>query len=157
MPEKELRTVVSIVIPHRQGQGDGRKFVMVRDAGKWCPPGGRLEGKDYDVLAAAHREVKEETGLCVVLNKFVGLYSFESPNGNLVYDTAFSAVIESGSLRSRNHEEIDSVGYFSLEEIREMGDRGELRSNPANIAVVEDFIRGQQYPLSIFKRLKTQS
>jgi len=156
MSKKELRTVTSIIIPSRQAVGDNRKFVMVRDDGKWSPPGGKLDSTDYDILAAAHREVREETGLCVVVNKFVGLYTFESPNKNLVYNTAFSAIIESGSLRSRNHEEIDSVGYFSLEEIREMGDGGELRSNPASIAMVEDFIRGQQYPLNIFKRFTTQ-
>ena len=62
MPEKQVRSVTSVIIPRNYGEGDGRKFVMVkeRESGLWCPPGGRIDGTDYDVFAAATREVEEE-------------------------------------------------------------------------------------------------
>ncbi|MBU1103285.1 MAG: NUDIX domain-containing protein [Nanoarchaeota archaeon] len=99
MSEKQVRSVVSVVVPRNYGEGDNRKFILVRDEdSKWCPPGGRIDWKDYDVLAAATREVKEETGLCVVLDGFLGVQTFESPHGNLVINVLFSAIAESGSL-----------------------------------------------------------
>jgi len=153
--EKEIRVVTSVVIPHSYTENDVRRFVMVKDGGKWAQPGGRLNPADYDILAAAGREIREETGLCVVLNKFIGIYTFESPNGNLVYNTAFSALVESGSLLHAPTEEIEAASLFTLEEIRDMNLRGELRSGQANLEMFEDFIRGQTYPLGIFKRIKT--
>jgi 8-oxo-dGTP pyrophosphatase MutT (NUDIX family) len=46
----------------------------VREPGKWCLPGGHLDGGE-DWIAAVRREVREETGLRVLREQLVGIYS----------------------------------------------------------------------------------
>jgi ADP-ribose pyrophosphatase YjhB (NUDIX family) len=46
----------------------------VREPGKWCLPGGHLDGGE-DWITALRREVLEETGLRVLSERLVGIYS----------------------------------------------------------------------------------
>ena len=92
------------------------KLVMVkRDIepalGKWSFPSGFVDRGEV-VEDAAIREVKEETGLDVRLDGFVGLYSSsDSP----VVLAVFSAVITGGELQAG--QEAQEVGTFTLEEL----------------------------------------
>ncbi len=52
-----------------------------RDCGWWGLPGGRVEPGE-SLLAAAVREVAEETGLTVEITHLIGVYS--NPNGRIV-------------------------------------------------------------------------
>src|SRR3954454_3773148 len=45
-----------------------------RHGGGWAPPSGAMEPGE-DVLAALHREIHEETGLRVAVERLVGVYS----------------------------------------------------------------------------------
>ena len=51
------------VLLHRRRVGDG-----------WAPPSGSVEPGE-DVLTALHRELREETGLVVSVERLVGVYS----------------------------------------------------------------------------------
>jgi len=51
-----------------------RRSGRVREPGKWCLPGGHLDGGE-DWITALRREVLEETGLQVLSETLVGIYS----------------------------------------------------------------------------------
>ncbi len=51
-----------------------RRSARVREPGKWCLPGGHLDGGE-DWIAALRREVREETGLRVLREELTGIYS----------------------------------------------------------------------------------
>ena len=51
-----------------------RRSHRVREPGKWCLPGGHLDGGE-DWTTALRREVLEETGLHVMSERLVGIYS----------------------------------------------------------------------------------
>ena len=62
----------------------GSKVLITRrtDNGCWCLPGGRMEPGE-SAEEACIREVKEETGLDVRVDKLIGIYT--SPNRLLKY------------------------------------------------------------------------
>jgi ADP-ribose pyrophosphatase YjhB (NUDIX family) len=51
-----------------------RRSSVVREPGKWCLPGGHLDGGE-DWTAALRREVREEIGLRVLREELTGIYS----------------------------------------------------------------------------------
>lgn len=51
-----------------------RRSPVVREPGKWCLPGGHLDGGET-WEAAMVREVKEEVGLVVTRSRLLGVYS----------------------------------------------------------------------------------
>jgi 8-oxo-dGTP pyrophosphatase MutT (NUDIX family) len=92
-----------------------------QDNGQWCLPSGGAEPGE-SVVEACIREVWEETGLSVVVNRLVGVYS--DPNQLIVYADNnkfqiialhFEAQIIGGELGLRD--ETSAFGYFTLEQI----------------------------------------
>lgn len=51
-----------------------RRSAVVREPGKWCLPGGHLDGGE-SWTTALRREVREEIGLCVLSEVLTGIYS----------------------------------------------------------------------------------
>jgi ADP-ribose pyrophosphatase YjhB (NUDIX family) len=74
--------------------------------GRWSFPSGYVDAGE-PVLAAARREVLEETGLDVEVGRLVGVY--DSPNRPVVY-VVYAGRVLGGELRAR--EEVQAVGYF---------------------------------------------
>ena len=95
---------------------DGDGLVMVKRGvepqyGKWAFPSGYVDRGEV-VEAAAIREVKEETGLDVALDKLIGVYSLE---GNPVVLVVYSAHITGGAVKI-GHDALD-VRTFALSEL----------------------------------------
>ena len=95
---------------------DGKGLVMVKrgvdpQIGKWAFPSGYVDRGEV-VEAAAVREVKEETGLDVALERLVGVYSLED---NPVVLVVYSAHIVGGTIVV-GHDELD-VKTFALDEL----------------------------------------
>jgi ADP-ribose pyrophosphatase YjhB (NUDIX family) len=92
---------------------DGRVLLCRRDLepgrGRWSFPSGYVDAGE-PVQAAARREVWEETGLEVEVERLVGVY--DSPNRPVVY-VVYSGRAVGGELRAR--EEVQEVGYFDLD------------------------------------------
>jgi 8-oxo-dGTP pyrophosphatase MutT (NUDIX family) len=82
-------------------------------------PGGRIQGEDME--AELVREVKEETGLDVVVNKYVADWSFTRANGNItqcrVYSCSPVSAIQLHSNNSEDEEDIQGFLWMSSEEI----------------------------------------
>ena len=101
----------------------GEKVLLVRraDNGKWAVPSGYMaSGESFS--EACKREVMEETGLEVNINRLIGIYT--SPNLLLEYSDGnkwqlvvfhFDTELVSGELKLS--EETTGFGFFSLSEI----------------------------------------
>jgi ADP-ribose pyrophosphatase YjhB (NUDIX family) len=101
---KTLRPSVAAVVT----DGDGRLLLQRRsDNGLWGLPGGSVEIGE-SVTAAIVREVKEETGLTVAIERLVGVYSDPAfqivryPDGSVVHyiSTLFACRILEGDLQT---------------------------------------------------------
>jgi len=104
----------------------GKKILLTKrgDNGRWCLPGGQLDSGE-SVSETCAREVLEETGLVVKVERLIAVYS--SPDMLLAYDDEhqyqvisfhFEAVVIGGKLGLSN--ETTDVGYFTPEEIKGM-------------------------------------
>jgi ADP-ribose pyrophosphatase YjhB (NUDIX family) len=94
------------------------------DNGRWCLPGGHMEVGE-SVAEACAREVEEETGLRVQVQRLIGVYS--SPHMLLTYADGnryqivalcFEAEVKDGELGLSD--ETTEVGYFTVAEIEMM-------------------------------------
>jgi 8-oxo-dGTP diphosphatase len=83
-------------------------------AGKWALPGGFVD-MDETLEAAAHRELREETGLEV--KKLEQLYTFgdpgRDPRGRTIA-VAYFAVVNPAKLKPAADDDAAEVGWFSL-------------------------------------------
>lgn len=102
------------------------KILLTRrtDNGRWCLPGGAMEAGESAAETCA-REVYEETGLQVEVERLIGVYTTphrvtEYADGNRRQLVAFSfeARVIGGTLGLSD--ETTEVGYFSLAEIETM-------------------------------------
>jgi len=83
--------------------------------GKWHMPAGYVE-IDEIPIRAAEREALEETGYIVQAEKLVDCYlDTEDPRGNVII-LVYDARIVNG--KPTINAEIESIGFFSLEEIQ---------------------------------------
>jgi glycerol-1-phosphatase len=100
---RQIRPGVSAVI----FDGEGRILLQQRtDNGLWGLPGGAVEFGE-SVVAALHREVVEETGLTIEIDRLIGVYSHPDhhqimtyPDGNVFHfvSTCFACRPTGGTL-----------------------------------------------------------
>ena len=103
--------VAAITVISREG-----KVLLIRRAGDpgkglWSVPGGYVDRGEV-VEEAATREVQEETGLVVRIERLVGLFS---EAGKPVIVAAFTGVEDGGQLAPGP--EALEVGFFALDEL----------------------------------------
>ena len=113
--------VAAVTIVAREG-----KVLLVRRAnqpgyGLWSVPGGYVDRGEV-VEEAAAREVREETGLAVEIDRLIGVFS---ESGRPVIVVAFSGV-ECGGRLEAGPEALE-VGFFALDDLPEMAFAGDDR------------------------------
>ncbi|PZN09257.1 HAD-IIA family hydrolase [Thermaerobacter composti] len=118
-PERVEPGVAAIVFDH-----DGNVLLVKRrDNGLWGLPSGHVEVGET-VEEAVRREVLEETGLVVRVERLVGVYSdpvsqvFQYPSGDIIHfiTLSFLCTIAGGTLRA-NEEESVACGFFKPAEL----------------------------------------
>ena len=127
----------------------GQKVLLTRraDNGRWCLPGGRMEPGESAAEACA-REVWEETGLRVKIERLIGIYTSPHrivtyPDGNRWQIVAlnFEVQVVEGELQLSN--ETTDFGYFSLNTMEQLDlmEHHQERIEDAFAAQNEAFIR----------------
>ncbi|MCH8945881.1 MAG: NUDIX domain-containing protein [Nanoarchaeota archaeon] len=150
--EKGTKLASSVIVP----LDDGIFLVKTAKDGKYGLPGGKVNYLE-SVVYASQREVKEETGLDVVITGIVGFYQFQSERGNMIFHSVFSSklITRPGEINdSLSFEEgkILDVDDFSLRKIREFYEEGALRyPGEATLESIEDYFRGRRFPLESIK------
>ncbi len=120
--------------------GAHRRVLLVhhRRLGLWLQPGGHVEPSDADLLAAARREVAEETGL-VDLEPWPGLLDVDvhripAARGepeHLHHDLRFLFTARSG--RPAAGDGVRAVRWVALEDVRDAGSDGSVLRAVARI------------------------
>jgi 8-oxo-dGTP diphosphatase len=116
---------------------------------KWNFPSGRIETGE-DILYAARREVKEETGFEVELTSTTGIYNFVSSAGNQVILFHFTGEVTGGSLNIEEDEIIDSkwvkVSHLANFENEELRDASVIKQ------IVTSLVDKNFYSINIFNQ-----
>ena len=94
--------------------------------GKWNLPAGKLEMKE-DIISCAKREGEEETGFKLEPLYLVGIYQHHLTLEANVVLFVFKSEIVGGKLTVP--QEAMDVRWFSFDEIRELNEKGLLRSS----------------------------
>lgn len=116
---------------------DGEVLLQRRsDNGQWGLPGGALDPGEEPADAVA-REVLEETGVEVVPERLVGVYSgpdhhFFYPNGDevVIVSMVFACRPVSGQPRVNDDESLE-VRYFAADALPDMVERNHMRIQQA--------------------------
>lgn len=137
---------------------DEGRLLMVQDidehGGKWSPIAGYIDdllGEEPE--AAALREAKEELGLTVLLDGFLGVWNYYEngtpDNKHAVHvGYAYTGKILDGTFEMQK-EEIQNWGYFTPEQIEEMHAKGLLKTPQYNYRGFKLWQAGIKHPLEI--------
>jgi ADP-ribose pyrophosphatase YjhB (NUDIX family) len=126
---------------------DGGRVLLVREEkpdvrGRWNLPGGHVE-RGESVLAAARRELAEETALAAALEALVGIYS--GPTSiRFVFRTRHDGRPPVAG------DEIMEVGFAGLAEIRAWPDEA-LAGAGMLRRIFDDLAAGRSFPLAAFR------
>lgn len=114
---------------------------------KWNFPSGHIEYKE-DILDAACREVKEETGLDVKLTGTTGIYNFISSSNDQVILFHFTGEITGGSLKIEEDEIIDSK-WIKVTELMNF-DNNDLREASVIRQIVDRLLNQKVHSITVF-------
>ena len=130
---RELRSAVGnkrLIIPSVAGiirDDSGQRVLLVQDcdAGLWSTPGGALEPEDTPANGVI-REVWEETGLTVTIERLLGVYGgpgfvvhYANGDETQYISTMFECRVVSGELKP-DGDEVQDARFFTLSEAQDL-------------------------------------
>jgi ADP-ribose pyrophosphatase len=118
---------------------------------KWGPPAGGMDPFE-DPLMCAKREVKEEIGVSIELQRLIGTYPVERGEDASGIAFAFTGRIIEGEI-SPTKGEIMNYRFFSRNELKELIKSDKLYKPEYNIRGIKDWLSGETYPLEAVKPL----
>jgi ADP-ribose pyrophosphatase YjhB (NUDIX family) len=129
---------------------DGR-LLMIKEhkneAGStWNFPSGHVEPGE-DIIAAAQRETKEETGLDIQVAESAGIFQFTSRTGHPIFLFHFIAEFAGGSIKLENG--ITEYKWMTAQEILSMDESG-LREPGVIKQIARSILKQNSIPLSFF-------
>ncbi|CAH1191183.1 NUDIX hydrolase [Paenibacillus sp. JJ-223] len=148
MTQNGIVLVVSVSIRHED------QVLMIQEnkasvKNTWNFPSGRIEHGE-DILEAACREAKEETGYDVQLTATTGVYNFISSTNHQVILFHFIGKIIGGSLQLNATEIIDAK-WIEPSDLLDP-DLLELRDKEVIKQIAENVISQKEYPLALFAK-----
>jgi ADP-ribose pyrophosphatase YjhB (NUDIX family) len=145
------RTTVAAVI-----EADGR-YLLVEEADAegnrvLNQPAGHLEPGE-SLEAAMIREVAEETRRDFTPEALVGIYRWDgAPDGSTFMRFTFAGSVSEEITGRERDADILATHWLTAGEIREAGASGRLRS-PLVARALEDYLRGERYPLTVLQEV----
>jgi 8-oxo-dGTP pyrophosphatase MutT (NUDIX family) len=126
---------VGVILLHQHHPEALPKLLLVRQNNRpfWVFPGGTLEPGE-GLAACGIREMQEELNLTVELSAWSYLADFFHPKRQVV-DVFFQGFWESGELTMTLDENLNEVGWYTLEALQSL----DVRPNLAKQAVLEDW------------------
>jgi predicted NUDIX family NTP pyrophosphohydrolase len=126
----------------------GGPFWAKKDAGSWSIPKG-LAGEGEDLLAAAKREFREETGMSVK-GEFLVLGAHKQPGGKTIVAWALEGDFDPATLKSNmfaiewpprsgrmaEFPEVDRAAWYSIDEALEKASKGQTPIIAALVALM---------------------
>jgi len=105
-----------------------KKILLIKnkDAEFWCAPGGGWEYENENILECAKREVYEETGMTVQMQRLLYVQEFHVAPQEISFETFWLAFPEQGQLLNEFHTDLDPSGrvevarWFSREEVQSL-------------------------------------
>lgn len=116
---------------------------------KWNFPSGRIEYGE-DILCAASREVKEETGLEIKLIGTTGVYNFISCTNNQVILFHFTGEITGGYLNLQE-DEISDSRWIDVHDLLKLENQI-LREPKVMKQMIDNLIKDHVYPVRLFNK-----
>jgi ADP-ribose pyrophosphatase YjhB (NUDIX family) len=105
--------------------GDKLVLVYSNSKGHWTPPGGRVEAGE-DVRAAVQREVKEETNMNVLKQRFIGCQDIADSKG-VVSQVRLVCIVEPyGPFVSDPDGEVTKITLVDPKDYKKYFDWGEI-------------------------------
>lgn len=150
----KLRISATAIVEDEHG-----RFLMVcegrgKKAGKWNFPTGRVR-EEEDVLTAAQRELREETGLMTRMDAVVGVYRYKSPAGHHAVRVVYRGRFHGGRVRLPQGEILDAI-WMSEDELHRITD--EAIWIPTVIrTIAADLCRREDLPTGVIQSLYGQS
>jgi 8-oxo-dGTP pyrophosphatase MutT (NUDIX family) len=107
---------------------DEKKILLVKNRGMdfWYAPGGGWEYEKENILEAAKREIKEETGLDITITKLLYMQEFHAAKDLVFFETFWLAEPLGHTTLNELHIDLDPKGqvetarWFSKEEVQEL-------------------------------------
>ncbi|MEN8698029.1 NUDIX hydrolase [Bacillus infantis] len=132
---------------------DGR-MLMIKESKNtagpaWNFPSGHVEPGE-DLIAAARRETKEETGLDVKIAESAGIFQFTSRTGHPIFLFHFIADFAGGFIKLENG--ITEYKWMTAQEILSMDESG-LREAGVIKQIVRSIVKQSPIPLSFFHNI----
>jgi len=148
------KTVAVVVEKPQSDVSADPRFLIVEEisAGRvvFNQPAGHLEPHE-SLAQAAVREALEETAWHVELTGFIGLYQSEAVDNGICYiRSCFAARALHHDPERKLDNDIIRTHWFTLHELQAR--QSQLRS-PAVVTVIEDYLQGHVYPLSLVRDL----
>ena len=144
LPHKTVATVVE----------RDQLFLMVEErvdgATVFNQPAGHLEPGE-SLIDAAVRETMEETAWQVNIESFLGLYQYTSAANGICYIRSCFIAAPVQELTDKELDpDIIQTHWLSIDEIQNL--KNQLRS-PVVLQVLEDYLKGTSYPLSLINKI----
>jgi 8-oxo-dGTP diphosphatase len=114
----------------------------------WNFPSGRIEYGE-DILYAARREVKEETGFDVRLISTTGIYNFISSTNNQVILFHFTGEVTGGSLNLEEDEILESK-WIKVNDLVKI-DNSELREASVLKQIGDNLLKVNLHSISMYQ------
>ncbi|MDN4523308.1 NUDIX hydrolase [Fictibacillus fluitans] len=114
---------------------------------KWTFPGGHIDYGE-DILNAAQREVKEETGLDIKLIGTTGVYNFISSTNNQVILFHFIGEITAGRLKLEEEGITDSM-WIKVDDFAKF-QKEDLREPQLLKQIIDNLLKEEVYPISLY-------
>ncbi|HJQ08294.1 MAG TPA: NUDIX domain-containing protein [Candidatus Saccharimonadales bacterium] len=124
------------------------KYILIQEVrhektGLFNLPAGTLE-VDEDFTQCIQREAKEETGVDIELQHFLGVYQTVIASGSNVVFLVFAGQTADNAVFASDEHTV--IKGFTYDEILELEGPGKLRS-PIVLKAIEDHRNGKVYPL----------